>query len=87
MSSRKMDWSNPQGVATFGLIKETAETERNILEVFKGLDTSVSKPKNKKVHVMNVGYSSEEEQGAHGTSHPYPPLNPGMHQMLNFPAL
>ena len=60
MSSRKMDWSNPQGVATIGLFKETAETECNILEVFKGLDTNVPKSKNKTVHVTNVGYSSEE---------------------------
>ena len=86
MSSRKMDWSNPQGVATFGLFKETAETERNILEIFKGLDTSISKPKNKTVHATNVGYSSEEEQGAHGTSHPYSPPKPWYAPNARFPC-
>ena len=40
MTSRKLDWQNPGGMATFDLFKEITEMERNILKSCKGIDIS-----------------------------------------------
>ena len=69
MSSRKLDWQNPGGMATFALFKEITEIEKNILESFRGIETSSIRPKTKGVYyTVEVEVDSSEEEPSTHTS-------------------
>ena len=87
MASKKLDWNNLLGILTFALIKDFSEIERNILELFKGLEVPQAqvKSKNKTVFATRVSEStSDEESRVHST---YIPPKQWYANGLKFPSL
>jgi len=55
MSEKKLDYKNPSGICTFAFFKEPCETERDVLEPYKGIVNPTPKPR--AVHNVNQGNS------------------------------
>ena len=85
LTDNNIDWSNPTGVRTFSIYKTACESERNLLEPYRGLDSIPAKSKGRAVFMGNVRSESSDSSGdddpaVHAASwNPPPPwFPPGM---------
>ena len=60
MSEKKLDYKNPSGIRTFAFFKERCETERDVLEPYKGIVNPTPKPR--AVHNVAQGNSPTRKE-------------------------
>ena len=85
LTDNNLDWSNPTGARTFSIYKNACESERNLLEPYRGLDSIPAKNKGKGVFMGDVrsestDSSGDEDPAIHAAAWTPPPLwfPPGM---------
>lgn len=63
LTDNNLDWSNPTGARTFSIYKNACESERNLLEPYRGLDSIPAKNKGKGIFMGDVRSESTDSSG------------------------